>query len=403
MEWDNFANQKFGLVDYLIDASENNINLSKDNHKDLFIIIEDLFEDNLINVNFLNYFLKEISLGNLTTNPDNQYIKLIDYPRILELIFKYIWDIPIFCFKLRERPTNLIMIFPYNNDNIQILNDFCSNAYWSYVIYDDNNKILPNCKKINLNVSNDSDTLVNFRKPNNAIFSINQNLPILQGLYGYHIYYIEFKNKSWINLNDNYENSNNIMRKLKNIKKWFRFKWFPLLLPIYIIDNNNVNEMTFYIWDKLNKYFRIRFNFQDIIELGLHPLQLIGSTTSICFRRKYLGNENIFENFNIIDINSVKMWNKISDKNIYEIIIQSLMWNYSYIGYFNCQKEFLEPLLHLRKNVLNILNYPYNIIVLTLLLDNKDFRIYNKDDIIRRTKEFIQGREEFIDKYISLI
>ena len=89
------------------------------------------------------------------------------------------------------------MIFPYNNDNIQILNDFCSNAYWSYVIYDDNNKILPNCKKINLNVSNDSDTLVNFRKPNNAIFSINQNLPILQGLYGYHIYYIEFKNTKY--------------------------------------------------------------------------------------------------------------------------------------------------------------------------------------------------------------
>ena len=133
--------------------------------------------------------------------------------------------------------------------------------------------------------------------------------------------------------------------------------------------------MTFYIWDKLSKYFRIRFNFQDIIELGLHPLQLIGSTTSICFRRKYLGNENIFENFNIIDINSVKMWNKNNNKNIYDIIIQSLMWNYSYIGYFNCQKEFLEPLLHLRKNVLNILNYPYNIIVLTLLLDNNQRKV----------------------------
>ena len=153
MEWDNFANQKFGLVDYLIDASENKIILSKDNHKDLFIIIEDLFEDNLINVKFLNYFLKEISLGNLITNPDNQYIKLIEYPRILELIFKYIWNIPIFCFKLEERPTNLIMIFPYNKDNILILNDFCSNAYWSYVIYDDNNKVLPHCKKINLNLS----------------------------------------------------------------------------------------------------------------------------------------------------------------------------------------------------------------------------------------------------------
>jgi hypothetical protein len=58
----------------------------------------------------------------------------------------------------------------------------------------------------------------------------------------------KYKPKCWINLFNKRKNKNKIIRKLKNLKKWFRFKWYNILLPIYALNNINVNEILNNIW-----------------------------------------------------------------------------------------------------------------------------------------------------------
>jgi len=396
MEQDN----NFGLIDYLILASQNKLNLRKDNYKDLFVVIEDLYEDNVIHIDFINYLFKELSIE-INISPYTQYIKLINYPDIIELIFKYIWNIPIYCYRITDRPTNIVMIFPFNDDNLNILKTFCQNSYWSFAIYDNNNYKIKG-KRIVLEDEKDEDSLVNFREPTDP--SGNYQNPKAFKFIGNKIYCNSFKNKSWINLNTDLDN-NNIRRKIKNIKKWFRFKWFNLLLPIYVIDNKNVNEMLKYVWIKTNEYLRIKINFLELISLGLHPLQLIGSSTSICFRRLYKGNENFLSKFDRISKDSSIMWNTKSIKTIEEIIIDSLTWKYSYIGNFGLQREFLYPIIYLDYETLNLFNYPFNIALISqeIARRNNNKTLNTLENFKNNIRNNVIEKKEMINKYFSII
>ena len=399
-----FVEQKFGLLNYLLESSQNKFKINKDNSIPLFVSIEDLSENNVMDSNLLLYFLDQISDIDFGISPDS-YVKLIDYPSIIEIIFKYIFDLDIFCYKIPNRSSNIIMKFPYNVENEKILNEFCSTTYWSYVIYMNQKDI--GFKRINIKREKDEDKLENkeIKKLENIKDEFIYN-PRRLKFNPYKIYAKIYRNKIWFNFNDELDYNNNIIRKIKNMKRWFRFKWFPLLLPIYIIDNINVNDMLNDIWFETNKYMKIKFSFQDIMELGLHPLQLVGSTTLVLFRRQYKGNETIFERFQNYYNNSLTLWTKIPDKDIYQIILSNIIWNYSYSGQ-NILFEYLKlPLIQVDDSILNLINYPFNLNILLNYITNnisEETRINNLTKIHDNSFYISENRKRYIELFMDLI
>ena len=404
MENSNECN-KFGLINYLIQSSsENNIMKLEDSYKYVFVTIEDIFESNIIDVKFINYFLEQISFKEFAINPiHNEYIHIINYPVILEIILKYIWEYDdIFCYEIPDKPNNVVIKFPYSEKNITILDDFCRNNFWAYNIYSEKKLPDENFKQIRLDIEQDNDNLVNFVEPENIVIDAQFINPIRFKFNTNRLYCKTYKPKCWINLFNEMINKNKMIRKLKNLKKWFRFKWYNILLPIYVINNNNVNEMLNYIWKRTNEYFKIKFTYDDILNLGLHPLQLIGNTSLILFRRNYSGNENILFNFKKFNKNSCINWTKISNIKVANTIVRNSIWNLSYLGNCGFQRELLNPILYLEDKLLTILNYPFNLASLNhyiLTLNNTDqklLQIYSED-------ENLESKSNFISDYIHII
>ena len=391
----------FGIIEYIINKSkEKKTNKIKIFSGEKFIItIDDLLEDHYIHrgilLNILVLYpeiIKEIPVN-------KQYIKLIEYPNVIRLIFEYILGIKCNCLKLNERPNNLT-ILTYE-ENLNEIEEFCKVTGFDYNIY--SNMPLKNFKRIILETDKNHDCHINTNNNiiKNTIFAqeyarIKHNLDINS------CYCKTYKTKRYINFNKH--DYKNVKSRIKNIKKWFRFKWYNLLLPIYIFNNINIDYLFDYIFRITKNLIKVNLTKRDLFDIGLHPIQLIGSTNIILFRRHYNIQDKVINGIFPISFNSVVNWAHYKcNKNIYNIILKNINFDYSYNGKCHLYDELRLPLTHLNKSMLIKLNYPYNPILCNVLYANQSRNTRVEELTKAIFKCDVTDKLDYIDQFIRII
>lgn len=400
----------FGIISKLETKSKTtNIKIDLNDPVERFIItIDDLSLNHYIHKNVLVCLLKyhpDIiqSLG------DKEYIRLIKYPNIIRIIFEYILNTQVYCYELQDIPTNLVIFA--TPENIEFIKETCQKLKFDYNIY--SNRPIGDAKRVRLqdigdvNPIKDKKYKTNLLIPNIIIednYKLDNSLPRARvNFNSKNCYVTTYKVKRFINFN---MTNCNLNKKLKIIKSWFRFKWYQLLLPIYIFNNINMKYMFQYMMNNIKKLIKINITKKNLLDLHLHPIQLVGSTIMILFRRRYDMKDHVINDPNSVSNNSIINWCYYkSNVNIYTVILQNIAFDYAYNGKCFLYEDIRCPLIYLSDDVLTTMNYPYNPSDFAAIWGNMDpnTRQYMLKEAIHNPFWFAVSKELNIEKFIQVI
>ena len=406
----NMNTSNFGIISKVESKCKStNIGINSIDPVERFIItIDDLSLNHYIHRNVLVCLLKHHR--NIIENlGDKEYIRLIKYPDITRIIFEYIFNTQVYCYELQDIPTNLVVFA--TPENIEYIMDTCQKLKFDYNIY--SNRPINDAKRVRLqdigdtNPNKNKDYKTNLLTPNIFIednHKLDNSLPRARVNFNSKNCYVRtYKVKRFINFN---MTNCSLNKKLKIIKSWFRFKWYQLLLPIYIFNNINMKYMFQYMMNNIRKLIKINITKKNLLDLHLHPIQLVGSTIMILFRRRYDAKEHIINDPNSVSNNSIINWCYYkSNTNIYSIILQNIAFDYAYNGKCFLYEYLRCPLIYLNDDVLTTMAFPYNLSDLNIIWGNMDpnTREYVLQAAIRNPFWFANSKQLNIEKFIQVI
>ena len=180
---------------------------------------------------------------------------------------------------------------------------------------------------------------------------------------------------------------------------YFKFIWRRILIPVYIKCSYTHKYLFNYIINVMKRRYKLNFSFVDILSLGLHPYQLIGSTTLLLYARGTY--KDILGEIFPLAINSYVAINSIKILKPYEIILYNITFNYyHYID--PIKKELSDIIIDFDKETLDIYNYPYNLIKFKKQRIDNDYNVEDRDDNIMGVRYNLSYWSEELKKYIEL-
>lgn len=364
----------------------------------LYVSIDDIYE-NIVISNKLYAILnisdfnkdkefKDLSIGD----------KLFAYRRATEFIFKILFNDSVVYYNCQNYESNVLIKIPNTKEAINKAKDICLNIGLCCIFY--NTIPTQNFTPINLN------KVESYGEPFKFINYIQNDFgsdAIKWKIDCNKLYFNMFRNKYWIdnNFNDDIENIG------KNLRKFFKFKWYKLLFPLAVYNNSiNVPFMNKYIWNQVNDILKLKVDLNIIYKcLKIHPLQLVGITNNIVFRKIIKGNEDWLHNFTEISCNSAREFTKQFNNDIIEEIYRLLLFNYNYIGFNRFEKFMRNALIYMDAEVLNDFNFPSNLYTFDANLAT--FFNHDKEEIwtysLNNYKTIGNAKREFIKRYLKVI
>ena len=365
------------------------------------ISFEDPLEINKLHKNLIfelsktiNFSSKEIQIIN---NFPEHFVPLNLLPTLFVSIIKnYFPKCNVYGFPIEGEYFNVIAEVPITDDSLNYIENFCKNMNLCYVIIS-NFKINDKYKYLDI-----KENSIAFKSEDLYKMNHGENLPRID-IRAFKYFFIKHRYISIINRNIDEEFLEYKLRKFKN---YFRYRWIHLLIPLYVLNTETIKDITKFIWNSFNNLIKLKIDYHDLIYLGLHPIQLLGSTSLILFRKTYLGSEYAIENLKFKYKNSVVNWikNKSLDINIYNIIYKNLNYQYNYIGSCPIENLLRQPLLFANIGFLENYNYPYSIGYLNSALKLKyeiklDVYADNVLNFIARSN----NKKKYISNYVKLI
>ena len=382
-----------------------NIIYESNSQSKILISFEDPLNIVTFNINFLNklqHFMKftqkEIEIINNSEKISELYVPLNKLPTLfLSLIKNYLPNYNVFSFPIENYYYNIIAEIPNDPNMFNYIDEICRNINICYVLFDNTQN--KNFKYLNIKEQN----IPKEEKPINE-FNNGKLYPKIDKLYS-KFYFYKHRYVTFINKNDN---DDYLTYKIKEFRNYFRFRWIHMLIPLYINNSPSIIELTKYIWRTFNNTIKLKIDFDDFIRLGLHPFQLLGSTSLILFRKSYAGGEFALNNINFKYKNSVLNWmlNRMDNIAIHAIIFKNMNYRYNYLGTNPIEDLLRQPILFANSEFLNAYNYPYNIGYLNDEL-KKNTTLEERLDTYARNIVYFQSISDekirFINQYLRLI
>lgn len=361
--------------------------------------IEDPFSKNLLHKIFLyeiSPFMEFTSYElELIENFPEPYVPLIKIPTLFYSIIKNCFpEYPVYIFPVKDYYTNIIIEIPDDPIIFDYLDCICKEIGLCYCIY--KNLADPGFKFLNKKKNE-----INFNSV--TINKTNYGMDVPCKNYNYDICY--FKRYKYLTFHVKNIISNSLNDKIEEFKNKYRFRWMHLLLPLYCGNSPSINELTKHLWNSFNNTIKLKFGFDDYIDMKLHPFNLLGTTTLILFRRQYFGTEFCLTHMNKIFANSIRNWIKVGNTNYQAIIFKTLNYNYNYIG--SCPYECLlrKSLIYYNSHQLEKNNFPLNCGALAKIIDKEIPMEKQIDTNWKNIKNFMPEsftKNKFINSYISI-
>ena len=299
---------------------------------------------------------------------------------------------------------NTIIYIQNDEYNINLLDQFCKESGLCYCLFDNIPNIENKFKYFNKEESQDIGNSDIYTNKNINGLNHGSNSPRKQINLKY-CFIRKYRYHSFI-INNNYTDELN--NKLINFKNYFRYRWIHALLPMYTENSKTIINMTNYIWHRFNNSIKLKIGIDDLFKLGLHPLQLLGSTSLILFRRNYTGKEYCLENCLQIFRNSAIHWtyNNLKQSDLYAIIFKIINYRYNYIGSCPYENILRLPLIIYNSGNLEDINYPKDSgIAYKNIIDN--FKIEQQLELqyanVVNYAAYTNAKRIFIQKYFRII
>lgn len=338
------------------------------------VVIEDIFNIFEINSSIVNYYFN--------TDYKEDFVQMFKTDRIIACILSNFFHKECFTYQDKENDNVSVCLYlNYNDLNHWLMTQLVEMTGVIISIF--SNKSLLGFKrvvikedeytKVDFNTFYDEWTYMNFIQMSDKIYFNNffyRGIRTKMKIYYENIYYIN------------------------DIKSYFKFKWRRILFPVYVQKSYTHKYLFNYLIEYMKRRFKFNFSYVDLINLGLHPFQLLSDTIGILYSSGFNGSfiDECFQNDSSL-FPAIKK-NQILDAT--EVILYNITFNYSLIN--DPIRNILSDLLlicdhvELEENV-----YPLNCVSTSKEYKNKSTYDYaveirkNIDDIHELRKKFIES------------
>ena len=339
------------------------------------VVIEDIFNIFEINSSIVNYYFN--------TNYKEDFVQMFKTDKIIACILSNFFHKECYTYQDKESDSVSVCLYlNYNDLNYWLMSQLVEMTGVVISIY--SSRPLLGFKRtviredeytaVDFNTSADEWTHMNFTQMNEKIYFSDffyRGIRTKMKIYYENIYYIN------------------------DIKAYFKFKWRRILFPVYVQKSYTHKYLFNYLIEFMRRRFKCNFSYVDLLNLGLHPFQLLSDTVGILYSSGFNGSfiDECFQNDSSL-FSAIKK-NEILDTT--EVILYNITFNFSLTN-DPIRNLLAKPLVVCDHIELDQDLYPLNCVSTIKEYNNRSTNDY-ADEIRQEIDETHKLRKKFIEQF----